>query len=63
MYADISGRINLIQERLKMKKVYNRKVSKAEQVYLKQLQNRQPDTIFSVVFSKYHNHPREVINR
>ena len=35
-----------------MKKVFNRKVSKAEQVYLKQLENRAHDTIFSVVFSK-----------
>ncbi|MDR3596517.1 hypothetical protein [Clostridium sp.] len=46
-----------------MKKVFNRKVSKAEQVYLKQLQNRPHDTIFSVVFSKvqdYHNHQPDV---
>jgi hypothetical protein len=48
-----------------MKKIFNRKVSKAEQVYLKQLQNRPADTIFREVQSKvqdYHNH-QPVIER
>lgn len=40
-----------------MKKILNNQkpLSKAEQVYLKMLQDRHPDTIFSEVFAKARN--------
>jgi hypothetical protein len=36
--------------------MFNPKINKAEQVYLKELANRRPDTTFTEIFSKVQNH-------
>ena len=38
------------------KSMFNPKINKAEQVYLKELANRRPDTTFTEIFSKVQNH-------